>query len=114
VGEDGVEITATVTNTGDLAGGETVQVYVKVCEEGTPNAQLKGIQKLHLAAGESTVVELHLPKEAFGLYDEDGVLRIEEGTVKVYIGGQAPDSRSEQLTGEKVTEIILNVPAKLA
>ena len=114
VTEEGVDITATVTNIGDMAGGETVQVYVKVCREGTPNAQLKGIQKLHLAAGESTVVELHLPKEAFGLYDEDGVLRIEDGTVKVYIGGQAPDSRSEQLTGEKVTEIILNVPAKLA
>ena len=114
VTEEGVDITATVTNVGDMAGGETVQVYVKVCREGTPNAQLKGIQKLHLAAGESTVVDIHLPKEAFGLFDEEGQLRIEEGAVKVYIGGQAPDSRSEQLTGEKVTEITLNVPAKLA
>ncbi len=114
VTEDGVEVTATVTNVGDMAGGETVQVYVKVCKEGTPNAQLKAIKKLHLAAGESQVVSLQLPKEAFGLYDEEGVLRIEEGTVKLYIGGQAPDSRSEKLTGQKVTELVLSVPEKLA
>ncbi len=114
VGEDGVEVTATVTNTGDMAGGETVQVYVKVCRDNTPNAQLKGIQKLHLAAGESAVVSIKLPKEAFGLFDEEGVLRIQEGTVKVYIGGQAPDSRSEKLTGQKVTEITLSVPETLA
>ncbi len=114
VTEDGVEVTATVTNVGEMAGGETVQVYVKVCKEGTPNAQLKAIKKLHLVAGESRVVSLHLPKEAFGRYDEEGVLRIEEGTVKLYIGGQAPDSRSEKLTGQKVAEMVLYVPEKLA
>lgn len=114
VGEDGVDVTATVTNTGKLAGGETVQVYVKVCRDNTPNAQLKGIRKLHLKAGESAQVSLHLPKEAFGLYDEDGVLQIAEGDVKVYIGGQAPDSRSEKLTGNKVTELTLSIPEKLS
>jgi len=114
VGEDGVDVTATVTNTGKLAGGETVQVYVKVCRENTPNAQLKGIRKLHLKAGESVQVALHLPKEAFGLYDEDGVLQIAEGDVKVYVGGQAPDARSEKLTGNKVTELALSIPKKLS
>lgn len=114
VGEDGVDVTATVTNTGKLAGGETVQVYVKVCRENTPNAQLKGIRKLHLKAGESAQVALHLPKEAFGLYDEDGVLQIAEGDVKVYVGGQAPDARSEKLTGNKVTELALSIPKKLS
>lgn len=114
VGEDGVDVTATVTNTGKLAGGEAVQVYVKVCRENTPNAQLKGIRKLHLKAGESAQVALHLPKEAFGLYDEDGVLQITEGDVKVYVGGQAPDARSEKLTGNKVTELALSIPKKLS
>lgn len=109
VGEDGVTVTATVTNSGKMAGGETVQVYVKVCREGTPNAQLKGIRKLHLAAGESTQVSIHLPKEAFGLFDEEGILQIVPGEVKVYIGGQAPDSRSEKLTGKKVTEFTLHI-----
>ncbi len=114
VGEDGVDVTATVTNTGKLAGGETVQVYVKVCKANTPNAQLKGIRKLHLKEGESAQVSLHLPKEAFGLYDENGVLQIAEGDVKVYVGGQAPDGRSEKLTGSKVAEFTLSVPKILS
>lgn len=106
--EDGVTISATVTNTGKMAGGETVQAYVKVCRKGTPNAQLKGIKKVFLQPGESKSVSIHLSREALGAYDEDGVLQI-GGDVKIYFGGQAPDARSEKLTGKKVTEIAVTV-----
>ena len=108
VGADGVDITATVTNSGKTAGTETVQVYVKVCREGTPNAQLKGIRKVALAAGESKTVTLHLPKEALGVFDENGELQV-NGEVKVYVGGQAPDTRSAKLTGKTVTELTLSI-----
>ncbi len=114
IGADGIDVKAVVKNTGKVAGGETVQVYVKVCRENTPNAQLKGIRKLYLEAGESKEVCIHLPKEAFGLFDEEGKLRIEEGCVEVYIGGQGPDARSEKLTGKKSCKIELTVPEKLA
>lgn len=109
VGEEGIEVKTTVTNTGRMAGGETVQVYVKICKQDTPNAQLKGIRKLHLAPGETKEVAIHLPREAFGLYDENGVFQFREGKAKVYVGGQAPDARSEKLTGKKVTEIELTL-----
>ena len=104
VGADGVDVTAVVQNTGAMAGAETVQVYVKVCKEGTPNAQLKGIKKLMLSPGESAEVKIHLSQEALGVYDEDGELVI-SGNVKIYLGGQAPDIRSSKLTGKKVTEL---------
>ncbi len=107
VSEDGVTITATVKNTGAMAGTETVQVYVKVEKEDAPNAQLKGIKKVSLAPGEEKTVEIHLPKEAFGLCDVEGKLQVEKGDVKVYVGGQAPDTRSEKLTGQKVAEVAL-------
>ncbi len=107
VGEDGVTISATVQNTGAMAGTETVQVYVKVMKEDTPNAQLKGIAKVSLAQGEAKTVTIKLPKEAFGLFDTEGRLQIESGDVRVYVGGQAPDTRSEKLTGQKVTELAL-------
>lgn len=107
---DGVTITAAVKNTGSAAGGETVQVYVKICREGTPNAQLKGIRKLHLLPGEEAFVSIHLPAEAFGLYDEEGKLRISRGEAEVYIGGQAPDQRSEKLTGCIVKKLALVIP----
>ncbi len=114
IGADGITVKATVTNTGKMAGGEAVQVYVKVCRENTPNAQLKGLKKIHLAPGETTEVEIKLPAESFGLFDEEGVLRISAGEVKVYVGGQAPDSRSAKLTGKKVTELTLQIPDTLA
>ncbi len=109
VTEKGVDICVMVKNTGSMAGGETVQAYVKIEREGTPNAQLKGICKLHLAPGEEKEAVIHLPAEAFGLYDEDGKLQIAEGKATVFIGGQAPDTRSEKLTGRKVEKLVFSV-----
>jgi beta-glucosidase len=105
---DGAVVKATVKNAGKLAGGETVQVYVKVCKENTPNAQLKGIKKLHLQPGESANVEIKLSREALGAFDENGELQV-GGTVKIYVGGQAPDQRSAALTGKKTAEFELNI-----
>ena len=107
-GANGAIVTATVKNVGKTFGGETVQVYVKVCKDGTPNAQLKGIRKLHLQAGESTDVKINLSREALGVFDEEGKLQV-GGKVKVYVGGQAPDARSAKLTGKKVAEFELTI-----
>ena len=107
-GADGATVKATVKNVGKMAGGETVQVYVKVCKDGTPNAQLKGIKKLHLQPGESADVQIKLSREALGAFDENGVLQV-GGEVKVYVGGQAPDARSAKLTGKKDAEFTLTV-----
>lgn len=109
VGKDGVTLTCKVKNTGKLAGGETVQSYVKICREGTPGPQLKGIRKLHLAPGEEAEVSIHLPAEAFGLYDEDGTFRVDEGKALVYLGGQGPDVRSEKLTGNHAARFELDI-----
>lgn len=99
--EEGISVSAVLTNTGDLEGTETVQVYVKADREGTPNPQLKGIRKVTLKPGESREVTVTLPLEAFALYDEQAVNRVSEGNYQVYIGGSQPDRRSEKLTGKK-------------
>ncbi len=106
---EGVTVTATVTNTGKMAGAETVQAYVKVEKEGTPNAQLKGIKKLWLEAGESKNVSITIPEKAFALYDEEGVLQLSAGEASVYLGGHAPDTRSTALTGTEVTKFTVEV-----
>lgn len=100
----GVHIRATVKNAGSVDGIETVQVYVKVNKEGTPNAQLKAVKKLPLKAGEEKTIELYLSAEAFMLYDEQGVNRLPEGTFTIYLGGSQPDARSAALTGKTVWE----------
>lgn len=100
--EKGVDVKVTVTNTGERAGTETVQVYVKADREGTPNAQLKGIKKVSLKPGESKEVTFLLPVSAFALYDENAVNKVETGKYYIFIGGSQPDRRSEKLTGKKV------------
>lgn len=110
--KEGVTVWVTVENTGMREGVETVQFYVKVLPEtevpGLPNMQLKGIRKCTLKPGEKKEVSVHLPIEAFSLYDEAGKRRIYKGTYKVFAGGQAPDKRSEVLTGRKMTEFVLH------
>ena len=110
IGVEGITVSAVLTNSGEREGTETVQVYVKVSREGTPNAQLKGIKKVLLKPGESKEVSVKLPLSAFALYDEQAVHRVMEGNYLVSIGGSQPDSRSEKLTGKKVA--VLSVTAE--
>lgn len=105
IDKEGITVSAAVTNTGKREGTETVQVYVKAQREGTPNAQLKGIRKLHLMPGESKEVSVKLPAEAFALYDKEAVRRVGAGVYLVSIGGSQPEARSEELTGKKVMTI---------
>ncbi len=109
VEDAGVGLTVKVKNTGTMPGRETVQVYVKMMREGTPNAQLKALKKISLKAGEVQEVNLRLPKEAFGLYDTEGNFVYYPGEAQIFIGGQGPDHRSRHLTGQEVTALRVTV-----
>ncbi|MCL6458079.1 MAG: glycoside hydrolase family 3 C-terminal domain-containing protein [Gorillibacterium sp.] len=102
--EAGIQVSATLRNDGKLAGGEVLQIYVKVEQDGAPNPQLKAFQKVHLQPQEERHLMLHLPVEAFGLYDEEGKRRLQKGNYTVYVGSSQPDSRSYSLTGKKTAE----------
>ena len=113
IGEDGITLKAVVTNIGSREGTETVQAYVKADREGTPNAQLKGICKVTLKPGESHEVSIKLPLSAFALYDEQAVNRVGAGKYLIYIGGTQPDTRSEKLTGKKVSVVAVNAEKEM-
>ena len=100
-----VQLDVSIQNTGAMAGGQTVQVYVKALREGTPNPQLKGLKKVFLKPGEETRVTIVLPDTAFALYDEEGRRMLKAGEYAVFVGMQQPDGRSEALTGQKPRRI---------
>lgn len=102
-----VTVTARIRNAGEMAGAETVQVYVKALREGTPNAQLKGLKKVYLQPGEEQEVKIELNKDAFSLYNEEGKCVLEKGMYEVYVGTQQPDQRSEKLTGKKPERVYI-------
>jgi len=101
--------TAEIENTGKIAGGETIQVYVKVKKDGAPNWQLKGLKKVYLQPGEKETVTINLEDEAFGLYNNEGKLVLHAAEYEVYVGVCQPDSRSIQLTGKKPYSKVLRV-----
>ena len=96
-----ITCTAEITNTGSMAGAETIQVYVKVKRDEAPNWQLKGLRKVFLQPGERETVTITLKEEAFGLYNNDGKLVLNEAEYEVFVGTCQPDHRSIQLTGKK-------------
>jgi beta-glucosidase len=99
--EQGSIITVVARNNGKMAGGETIQVYIKCEKDGTPNASLKAVRKIHLQPGQEDKVVISLQPEDFGVYDEEAYLRIYQGDYKVYVGTSQPDERSVELTGKK-------------
>lgn len=109
--ENGIDASVTVTNNGETDGAQVVQVYVKVEGEETPNAQLKAFCKVRLKKGESKRVTLHLPQEAFGLYDETCKKKL-AGDCLVYIGSSQPDERSAELTGSRPDVFRVHIPVE--
>lgn len=67
---DGLTVSVDVTNTGKLAGKETVQVYVHDRKSGLvrPEKELKGFVKVELQPGEKKTVSMGLDFRAFAYY----------------------------------------------
>lgn len=97
---ENVKVSATVKNTGERAGEEAVQLYIrdKVASVTRPVKELKGFRKILLQAGESRTVEFTLTAAELGFYDNDGNFIVEPGEFEVMVG---TNSR-EGLKGEFV------------
>ncbi len=104
-GEDIFNIRGVIKNDGDMDGAETLQVYVRACQEDAPNWQLKALKKVDVPAGGEREVQVSLTKADFGLYNEEGVKVLRPGKYEVYAGTSQPDKRSVALTGKTPVKI---------
>jgi beta-glucosidase len=96
-----VKVSVTVTNAGTRASDEVVQLYVKDLESSVPvpHHELRGIERLHLAAGAAQRITFELTAKSLSLIDDTGSRQLEPGTFRLFIGGSQPDSRSVALVG---------------
>lgn len=88
------EVTVTVTNTSDVAGAETVQVYVapSKAKVARPVHELKGFVKVALEPGESKNVTIALDDRAFAYWSERfDDWHVEGGTYTVEVGVSSRD-----------------------
>jgi beta-glucosidase len=98
-GDLSAAVTATVTNTGTVAGAEVVQVYVRdvAASVARPIRELRGFTKVFLEPGESRQVSVALDQRAFSFWSELlGRWVVEAGEFAVEVGHH---SRDLPLTG---------------
>lgn len=96
-GSTPVTVTATVTNTGPVAGAEVVQVYLGIPVEGQPPKRLVGFTKVHLQPGESQRVEIVIDPAAthhpLSVWDYcTGSFQVKPGTYTVFVGTSSEDT----------------------
>ena len=84
-----------LTNTGQLAGDEVVQVYISDREASVevPLQSLAAFRRVSLAAGESQVLQFSIEPEMLMLVDDEGRRRLEPGAFRLTIGGCSPGAR---------------------
>ncbi len=81
-------VEVTVTNTGELAGSDVVQLYARdlVATVNRPVAQLLGYRRLTLEPGESTTVRFSVPTTRLAFSDRSMVRVVEPGEVALWVG----------------------------
>ena len=87
-GDRQLTVSATVTNTGSVAGAEVAQLYLgDPAVSGEPPRQLKGFDKVYLRPGESTTVRFKLSGHDLSYWDDaaNGWV-LPDGDFKVYVG----------------------------
>lgn len=96
---DTVTIRVDVTNTGDRAGKEVVQLYVSAPDSKVirPVRELRGFDKIELAPGETKMVSFTLDKRAFAYWNTDiHDWYVESGKYLIQIGSSSRDIAIEQ------------------
>ena len=95
-----ITVKVPVTNVGQVAGSEVVQVYVHDCEASVeiPQKQLKGFDKVYLEPGQTKTVSIELGPDAFSFFDEESMdWKTEPGDFEILVGS-ASDNISKTVT----------------
>ena len=110
-----VKVTVDVTNTGDCAGKEVVQLYVGK-KDGSivrPVRELRGFDKIELNPGETKTVEFTLGSRAFAYWEmEIHDWFVESGAYEIQIGTSASEivlSKEIHVESEKVIPKVYTV-----
>ncbi|MFL5466512.1 MAG: GNAT family N-acetyltransferase [Gemmatimonadaceae bacterium] len=111
---DSLSVSVDVKNTGDRAGDEVVQLYLRddVASVAEPVKALKAFQRVTIQPGETRTVAFRLPPDAFALYDRDMRRVIEPGVFTVFVGTNSDDVRSTRLEVLGETRVLAPAPPR--
>ncbi len=105
-----VDVSLAVTNTGDMAGDEVVQLYIRdeYASVPRPVKELKGFTRVSLQPGQTRRVTFHLPVNQMAFYDPCLELVLEAGRIQVMVGSSSQDVRLNgefEISGEEKTPV---------
>ncbi len=92
--QDEVQVSVRVTNTGDRAGKEIIQLYIRDVESTVirPAKELKAFAKIQLEPGQSEVIGFTLDKRSFAYYNVDMKdWHVETGEFEIQVGSSSRD-----------------------
>ncbi|MEQ1646068.1 MAG: glycoside hydrolase family 3 C-terminal domain-containing protein, partial [Pyrinomonadaceae bacterium] len=85
-------VSATVKNTGKVAGDEVVQIYLTANSKTAvvPIRSLVGVQRIRLQPGESQIVKFTVASRDMSIVLADGKRVLEPGDLSISVGGEQP------------------------
>jgi beta-glucosidase len=91
--DDGIHCRVSISNTGPRSGSTVVQAYLRdpVAERSQPVRKLAAWERVHLAAGSTTEIDLHLPATSLRYHHRDGSIRADAGLFQVWVGQHTSD-----------------------
>ena len=103
---ENLNLSVTITNTGNYAGDEVVQVYITDEKASTPRPirQLVGFDRIHLKPNESKSVNFTITPRQLSFINKETKRVIEEGNFTLYVGGEQPGFKNSNHTAS--TEVI--------
>ena len=97
--DDSNFVTCKITNTGQIAGDEVVQFYIRdeFASVARPLMELKGFQRIHLKPGETKEIRFEITAEMLSMLDVNLNKTIEPGSFRLMIGASSKDIRLREI-----------------
>jgi len=95
---DGWKVSARIKNTGEVAGAEVVQLYIRDTEASVarPSKELKGFEKVYLQPGESRSLQFTLTRDDLSFFDAASHAWVAEpGEFHALLGCSSADIRAD-------------------
>lgn len=91
--KDSTQVLVDVSNTGERAGTEVVQMYIRdlVSSVTRPVKELKGFQKIPLQPGETKTAAIDITPESLAFYDINMKHVVEPGEFEIMVGNSSRD-----------------------
>jgi beta-glucosidase len=107
---DAAEVSLSVTNTGEIAGDEVIQVYISSLNSVYPSPirSLRAFTRIHLMPGETKDIKLMLPSDSFSVFNDNGEKVILPGSYLLTAGGGQP-SKTGIAKEENILKAIIKI-----